>query len=502
MNQLLHGPADFTPALTEVVRRIQEAKATVVPPPPPTLGDYGRIVHGLPPAIHHKVWLEALAEVSPDNPLLIIAPPGYAKTQWVGVHWPAWLLGQDPSLHIIYLSSAAGLAVAKSLAVRDTIRDSAEFHDAFPGVELDDRRGTAGHAWYLKRPNIADPHPSFSAYGIAELPAGPRADVLILDDVNDLENTATRYQREKIIEKVDRVALTRLTDKGVAVCIMTRWHSGDLAAHLLQREWTLIHQKAIQDDGTALWPERWSIERLQREQTLAPLTFRRVYQGDIGEEEGNVFRGEWWQSWRVPTEEERRALAEEMVPLPPEVFSREILEDIITVWDTAFEEGQEADWSATATWGRRGINLYLLDAGRWKVGFPDLKHLVERHIERIKPNRTWVEYKASGISLVQQMQSQGLQVQGWKEERGKLARAHAVTDIFASMRVWLPPEAPWLQEWKAEHLEFPSADHDDWVDTTTMALLLLQGSAIPDWWLEPTGRRERSEIELMERMAP
>jgi hypothetical protein len=37
-------------------------------------------------------------------------------------------------------------------------------------------------------------------------------------------------------------------------------------------------------------------------------------------------------------------------------------------------------------------------------------------------------------------------------------------------RVSFPSDAPWLQEWEHEHLQFPNGTHDDQVDTGAYAV--------------------------------
>ena len=51
----------------------------------------------------------------------------------------------------------------------------------------------------------------------------------------------------------------------------------------------------------------------------------------------------------------------------------------------------------------------------------------------------------------------------------KITRLNAVSDIIASGRVWVP-ETNWAEELIDEVASFPSGEHDDLVDATTLAL--------------------------------
>ena len=44
---------------------------------------------------------------------------------------------------------------------------------------------------------------------------------------------------------------------------------------------------------------------------------------------------------------------------------------------------------------------------------------------------------------------------------------------FDGGRALIPERAPWLEPWLEEHKGFPGAQHDDWVETTNLALWYL-----------------------------
>lgn len=52
----------------------------------------------------------------------------------------------------------------------------------------------------------------------------------------------------------------------------------------------------------------------------------------------------------------------------------------------------------------------------------------------------------------------------------KITRLNAVSDLFASGRVWAP-NAHWAEEVIDEVASFPSGEHDDYVDTVSLALM-------------------------------
>ena len=52
----------------------------------------------------------------------------------------------------------------------------------------------------------------------------------------------------------------------------------------------------------------------------------------------------------------------------------------------------------------------------------------------------------------------------------KTVRVNAVADLFSSGKVWAP-DTRWAREVIEEMAAFPVGEHDDFVDTTTQALL-------------------------------
>jgi phage terminase large subunit-like protein len=63
-------------------------------------------------------------------------------------------------------------------------------------------------------------------------------------------------------------------------------------------------------------------------------------------------------------------------------------------------------------------------------------------------------------------------VQEFTPVRGndKITRLNAVSDLFASGRVWAP-NTNWAEEVMDEVASFPSGEHDDYVDTVSLALM-------------------------------
>jgi predicted phage terminase large subunit-like protein len=469
-------------------------------------------VHTLPeggvayPAPHHLLWASILMDDSLGN-TLIIAPPDHAKTVVCGVMYPAWYVGNHPSRHVLYISASASLAEKQSVAVRDTIAHNPRYRALFPDVLPNKAKAWGQYQWIVQRPDVGDKDATFKAAGVGGDVIGRRCDLLILDDVNDEENVATDLQRQKVMNWVATTAMSRVVPGGRTICIMTRWHEEDLASWCRKAGFTVVHVPALSDtervvatvkrynpdtqgddlvseilvheNGPALWPERYSIAKLnQRRIELGPDNFAKMFQGIPVPRGGAIFKEEWWRHYGKDA------------ALPH-------LSYIIQTADTAFSDKTTADWSVIQTWAL-GVDgrIYFLDEWRDRVAFPELKRAAYRQFAKWRPARLIVEERASGQSLIQELRTPEpgmplLPVTPYKDmNRDKVTRANAVTGYFEAGIVRIPREDthPWVTDWRSEMQYFPAGAKDDRVDAAVMAVAHLSKMLAPrldDSFAEP-----------------
>ena len=122
----------------------------------------------------------------------------------------------------------------------------------------------------------------------------------------------------------------------------------------------------------------------------------------------------------------------------------------------------------------------MLGVWRERVEFPELKRVAVALYERDIPALVLVEDKASGQSLIQEIQrNTRIPVLPVKVDSNKVARANSVTPLIEAGKVFLPENAPWLVDYIEELSAFPNAEHDDQVDSTTQALSFMRGEPEP-----------------------
>jgi len=440
---------------------------------------------------HHEIMANAFERVARGElkRLIVNMPPRHTKSEFASFLFPAWFLGQYPEKKIIQTAHTAELAVGFGRKVRNLINQE-DFQEIFPGISLSSDSKAAGRWNTNKRGD-------YFAIGVGGAVTGKGADVLIIDDPHSEQEAALGAYNPEVYDKVYEWYTSgprqRLQPGGAIIIVMTRWSVRDLTGQIVKSytqregadEWEVIELPAIMPSGEPLWPEFWPIDQLEALKAELPISkWSAQYQQDPTSEEGALIKREWWQEW-------------ENNGYPP-------CEAIIQSWDTAFLKTQRADYSACTTWGvfnwpdDSGVshpNLILLDAYKEKLEFPELKRAAYDKYWEWEPDQMIVEAKAAGSPLIFELRAMGIPVTEFTPSRGqdKIARVNAVTDLFASGRIWCPPTR-WAEEVVEECAAFPAGEHDDLVDSTTQALLRFrQGgwirSSMDDWDDEPKYRR-------------
>ena len=153
-------------------------------------------------------------------------------------------------------------------------------------------------------------------------------------------------------------------------------------------------------------------------------------------------------------------------------------ERIVIATDTAMTVKEASDYTCILVGGVTKDNkLHILEMVHGKFEYPDLKMQVINIYNRWQLDKyhksasaVYIENKASGISLIQDLKQNGLPVIPIDVTKDKLARVEEVLDYIASGLVMLPVAQNYgnNQELLSECQAFTRDDshlHDDCVDT-------------------------------------
>lgn len=302
---------------------------------------------GYEPAPHHRLLLGLLDRVSLGeiDRLMVLMPPGSAKSTYASVLFPAWWFVQHPSSSVIAASHTADLAAHFGRQVRALVAE----HSAILGYRLaTDNR--AASRWQTSSRG------EYFATGVRGPMAGRRADLVIIDDpIKSFGDAESAMRRERLWDWYRSDLTTRLKPRGRVVLIMTRWHEEDLAGRLLERssaEWKIIRLPALAegDDplsravGEPLWPEWEDREALDRRRSL------------VGE---RIWAALYQQSPRPLQGALFKVAHIEVVDTVP----RGLLGPTVRAWDlaaTVVHGGNDPDWTV-------GVKVLRDPSGRWIV---------------------------------------------------------------------------------------------------------------------------------------
>ena len=416
---------------------------------------------------HHAKMASAFERVASGElkRLIINMPPRHTKSEFASYLLPAWFLGKHPDKKVIQTSHTAELAVGFGRKVRNLV-DKDEYKKIFPGVALQTDSKAAGR-WATNKGG------DYFAIGVGGAVTGKGADLLVIDDPHSEQEAALAESSPEIYDKTYEWYTSgprqRLQPGGAIIIVATRWAKRDLVGQVLKAsaqrggdEWEVIEFPAIMESGAPLWPEFWSLTELQAlKRELPNSKWMSQYQQNPTSETSAIVKREWWQLWDKED--------------PPKC------EFTLMAWDTAFEKTQRADYSALTHWGvfykedDAGLmqtNIILLNAFRERMEFPRLKKVALEQYKEWEPDSIIIEKKASGAPLIYELRAMGIPVQEFTPTRGndKITRLNAVSDLFASGKVWAPGNH-WAEEVIDEVASFPAGEHDDYVDSVSLALM-------------------------------
>ena len=419
---------------------------------------------GQEPALHHRLLIEKLQAVADGriDRLMVLMPPGSAKSTYASVLFPAWFLANNPKAALIAASHTAELAERFGRRVRNLIAE----HSATLGIYLSADNKAAGR-WETHEGG------EYFAAGILGPITGRRADLVLIDDpVKSRQDADSETVSERVWEWWRADLSTRLKPGARVVLIMTRWSEQDLGGRLEEdmasggRPWDVLRlpMEAEADDplgrapGDPLWPD-WFTPDMLAEAKRDARTWSALYQQRPAPEDGDYFRREWLHP--VPT-------------MPP----RESLRVYGGSDYAVTSDGGDYTVHAVVGMDHDG-RLWLLDLWRgqaasdvWVEAFCDL-------VLRWKPIG-WAEEQGqirAGVGPFLDRRSRERRAFVARTQfptRGdKSVRAQSIRGRMALDGLHIPAGAKWRADLESELMSFPAGKHDDQVDALGLVGQLL-----------------------------
>jgi len=421
---------------------------------------------------HQEVFKALLRVVRGDCTRLIInIPPRYAKTEIVIKMFIAWCLANNPAAKFIHLSYSDDLALDNSSAVRDLVK-SYEFQKFFPMALRAD--SDSKKKWFTEARGglyATAAGGAITGFGAGSMgrsyegtgsPADGFAGAIMIDDPIKPDDAFSDTMRDRVNRRFNNTIASRTNSPETPIIvIMQRLHENDMTGFLLNggsgEVWEHVCLPAIQPDGSALWPEKHTIEMLRVMEEADPYTFAGQYMQTPSPLSGGIIKPDNLQ-------------IVEAVPAGRIEWVRG--------WDFASTTG--GDFTA-------GPKLGLMEDGRLVIA--DMVHL------RVGPDerdaaivnaaaRDGYECKISipqdpgqaGVTQVKYLTRKlaGYSVKSSPESGSKVVRAEPIASQINVGNV-LMVKASWNDKFINECRMFPNGTFDDQVDGLSRAYMLLIG---------------------------
>lgn len=388
--------------------------------------------------------------------LMLLLPPGSAKSTYASILFPPWFMGRNPQMSVLGVSNTTDLAERFSRRVRNLVA-TREFANVFPGNGLSADSAAAGN-WETLAGG------EFFAAGMGSAIAGRRADLGLIDDP-----IKTRQEADS-----DRVCqaqwdwyvndfYTRLKPGARQILIQTRWSEQDLGGRILEREadkWRVVKIPMLATEesdplgrkiGERLWPE-WFTEEMISTAQLDTRAWNALYQQEPVPDEGTYF-------------------------LKSNFSDYDTFPDGLHVYgasDYAVTEGG-GDFTEHGIFGiDQSSNIYVLD---WWRGQTSSDVWIEAQCDLIRLHKPLVWFGEAGPIrraiepfLNRRMSERGApcRLEWLPSIADKEIRARAIQAMASIKAIMLPKRAPWRAEIEKQLLQFPAGKHDDAVDVFSL----------------------------------
>lgn len=381
--------------------------------------------------------------------LNINIPPRAGKTT-LATYLLVYSLTRNPKSNIIYTSFSQSLLNDIAQRVRD-ILENPIYKAMFPSniAYEEEETNPIDDFWleYLKKETGKNVYSSkkivtskggiclFSSIGsqITGYGAGIRngkgfTGCLIIDDANKPADIHSAVMRAKVERYFEETLLSRLNNSNVPIVnIQQRLHVEDLSGILAEKYgFETLKRPLIDANGVCQLPSQYTPKRIE-ELKINNYMFVSQYQQEPIILGGAVIKREWFKYYPInePIEYQR----------------------IIITADTAMKVKEHNDYSVFIAGGITNTNqLHILEMVRGKWEAPDLKRIAIQIYEKYKYNEKtgvacsgmYVEDKASGTGLIQELQRAGVPIMPLVVDTDKLTRVESVLNYIASGQVMLP----------------------------------------------------------------
>lgn len=415
-------------------------------------------------AEHHGLILREMQRcmTTPHGRLMIMAPPGSAKSTYATVVAPAWYLGMQRDRRVILASYGDDLARRHGRRTRQLLLSAESKSILQAGISPSSR---ANHQFTLTNAS------EYIACGIMGGVTGNRAHGIVIDDpIKGRKQADSQTVRDGTYAAYEDDLLTRLIPGGWVVIINTRWNEDDPCGRILPENWSGESGDILCRDGNT-----WRVLCLQAECQSATDPLRR--------EIGAMLWPEWfdrkhWEQFRLNRRTWSSLYQQRPAPDDGILFRKDDMAHY-EVAPRGLRIIGGSDYAVTpdgGDWTELGImgigpngERYLLDWWRGQVGS---EKWIEQQIDMIvrwKPLAWFAETGPIRRAIEGRLRQRLIEREAacrleWQPSIGDKATGAQAIIAVAGMGLLFWPRAAWVPELQRQCLVFPAGKPDDGPD--------------------------------------
>ncbi len=433
--------------------------------------------------VHAQEWVRDIYDAhKAGKGKLTEAFRGSAKTTIVTIGFTLFRIGHNPERANLLVQVGDDIAEINTGQMADIIEHNPGWNLCFPDIVPDKQLGWSSSGYEVmdkrydysewRRMNAGRKDPTLIGLGYRSASLiGKRPDgVLVIDDINDINNTESNKENEATLRVLTSTIFPAKTPKTWVTFIGTPWTERDVLAYVKATgEFICTKTPILDSEGNSVWPSRFSLADIESQKKLSgSIEFARMYLLDLTAAAGSHLKKEWLH--RYP--------ADKIFSSWPCYFGV----DYASSADKKLKG--DRDYFAVAI-GRLlpGGGIVLIDGYREKVSQGEAEQKLKALAEIYSPALIGVENVGKGEEFYGLMlRTSNLPLMpchtGRKSKGERLEKQMA--PLFEYSRAWITDaETPFVQAFINEWLMWPNADHDDTLDAVYWMCSIAQGHLMP-----------------------
>jgi len=244
------------------------------------------------PEFHEDVY----RRLANERDEIIAAPRGHAKSTITGLVFLAWAIVNRVEKYIVYVSQSHSKTVQFIEPLRYEFKVNERLKMVYGPLnvglaEVEDLARDRQDCIDVNEIRIEAVSFDKNMRGFKY--RNTRPTIIVLDDIESDDRVHNPLLREKDARKLNRIIIPSLDPKGKIKMIGTILNVESLLQTKI-REYDGVIYRAIQEDGTPLWVDRWSKERLESERIrIGGPAFQAEYLNHPVDDESAIIKPEW-----------------------------------------------------------------------------------------------------------------------------------------------------------------------------------------------------------------